>query len=120
MIHHRRRFQVATVETQEEPIEQLTRCTWTLCTGFRFNGFLWLNDAFSEDGAQEYAVILEDKMTQVESVTVSWSTPEHLKETEEGLHTYAQERSPEGFPIWEPVQLTIETPDAHKRCRLCA
>ncbi len=119
MIHEKRRFQVTTVETQEELIEQLTQHSWTLCTGFRFNGFLWLNDAFSEDGAQEYAVILEEKMTQVESITASWCMPEKLKENEETLYTYTEGQPwPEGFPMWLSVQPVIE--EHHARCHLCA
>ena len=31
--------------------------TWTLCTGWRCNGYLWLNDATSKDRAQDYTVM---------------------------------------------------------------
>ena len=121
MIHDKRRFQIKTCESQEELIEQLTQHSWTLCTGFRFDGFLWLNDAFSEDGAQEYAVILEKKMMQVESITVSWSTPEKLKKIEETLSTYTEGQPwPEGFPMWLPAQPVIEPVEQHARCHLCA
>jgi hypothetical protein len=48
--------------------------SWTMCTGFRWRSLLFLNDATSGDGAQEYAVIREgvDGSEQVESLTMSW------------------------------------------------
>lgn len=57
MIHHHRIFCVTAVDSLDELVEKLTQHTWTLYTGFRHGNFLLLNDAFSEDGAQEYAVI---------------------------------------------------------------
>lgn len=56
--------------TPEELAEKLTGSTWTLCTGFELEGVLFLNDSFSEDSAQEYAVIKAGH--QVESITFSW------------------------------------------------
>jgi hypothetical protein len=48
--------------------------SWCLCTGFRVivDGveILALNDAFSEDGAQEFAILRNGE--QAESLTISW------------------------------------------------
>jgi hypothetical protein len=70
MIHHQRTFGVITVQSVGELVDNLTEHTWTLCTGFSFEGLLFLNDSFSEDGAQEYAVVRNGR--QIESLTVSW------------------------------------------------
>jgi len=70
MIHGKRTFHVGAVATPEELAEKLTGSTWTLCTGFELDGVLFLNDSFSEDSAQEYAVIEDGH--QVESITFSW------------------------------------------------
>jgi hypothetical protein len=70
MLHQNRMFGVITVQSVAELVEHLTEHTWTLCTGFSLQGLLFLNDSFSEDGAQEYVVVCEGR--QIESLTVSW------------------------------------------------
>lgn len=58
MMHCKRRWSVAPVATAEELAHMLTERTWTLCSGFSVvghDGYLFLNDATSEDGAGEYA-----------------------------------------------------------------
>ena len=72
MIFGKRTFGVGDIETIEELAERLTETTWTLCTGFRFRRLLFLNDSFTESSAQEYAVIRESDMCQLESITFSW------------------------------------------------
>jgi hypothetical protein len=72
MVHKNRRFNVKGVGSVEELADQITRCTWTLCTGFEFKGYLFLNDSFTEDSAQEYAVVWDGR--QVESITFGWCT----------------------------------------------
>jgi len=69
---HNRTYQITDVPDAAALATKLTEFTWTLCTGFRLGGFLWLNDSTSEDGAQEYAVIREVDKQQVESITASW------------------------------------------------
>jgi hypothetical protein len=56
----------------------LTQCTWTACSGFHLENLLFLNDATSPDGAQEYAVVHEEdgSFYQIESITFSWLTQE--------------------------------------------
>jgi|SRR5215472_11785305 len=88
MMHKQRRHYVGTVETAEQLAEKLTQHTWTLCTGFRLGGFLFLNDSTSEDGAAEWAVVRESDSMQVESITFGWCDQaralELLKQLEAG------------------------------------
>jgi hypothetical protein len=72
MIHDKRGFYITDVSTPEALAEKLTKHSWTLCTGFRFKGYLFLNDSFSEDGAAEYAVVRESDGVGVESITFGW------------------------------------------------
>ena len=78
MVHGERVFSIAKVDTAEELAEKLRPdITWCCCNGFDLDGVLFLNDAFSVDGAQEYAVVILNDDTkclgiQVESITVSW------------------------------------------------
>lgn len=87
MLHERRRFHIADVQSVDELCEKLTRQTWTLCTAFRLRAkgqtLLFLNDSTSEDGAQEYAVFAGKR--QVESVTFGWCTPERAGEIVRGV-----------------------------------
>lgn len=79
MIHHQRVYGVARLPTLAAIVDELTRVsTWTLCSAFEAEGLTLFNDAFSENGAQEYAVFRGDQ--QVESLTVSWMTPAELLE----------------------------------------
>jgi hypothetical protein len=112
MIHTNRHYSVATVETPEELHRWLADHTMTLCTGFRLGETLWLNDSFSENGAQEYAVIRNGR--QIESITVSWCTPDKLLDT---IVRLSEEQDSEDFG---PVSLHLETPEEHRRCPLCA
>ena len=77
MIHRNRTYQVAEdVTSVSDLAERLTQHTWCLCTAFKLvvgggvPELLFLNDSFSEDGAQEYAVVCNGR--QVESITFSW------------------------------------------------
>ena len=86
MMHESRNWQVAVFEgTASEFAHELGRITWTPCQGFQFEGLLYLNDATSPDGAQEYAVIRLSDNRQIESLTVSWMSPEGLLKAVESL-----------------------------------
>lgn len=78
MIHHRRTFAITDVATADELANKLGNHTWCACSGFRLGALLFLNDAFSADGAQEYAVWHEPRAVQIESVTASWMTEAEL------------------------------------------
>jgi hypothetical protein len=86
MIHVKRHYRVVTLATIPELAEKLTRHSWCLCNGFQLAAaaaqgldLLFLNDAFSEDGAQEFAVINRMTGRQVESLTCSWMTTEECE-----------------------------------------
>jgi uncharacterized protein YdiU (UPF0061 family) len=110
MIHSNRRFCVHEVESVGELVENVTQHTWTLCTGLSFEGVLFLNDSFSEDGAQEYAVVRNGR--QIESLTVSWMSRGEAHNTIDAiLHGSAID--------YGPVRFMLDDPDDH-HCLLCA
>ena len=57
MLHSKRTWCIAPVSDAEELARKLTELTWTGCTAFELEGYLFLNDSTSLDGAQEYAVL---------------------------------------------------------------
>jgi len=78
MLHKNRCWRIAEVATLKDLAEKLTQYTWTTCTGFRHEHLLFLNDAFSENGAQEYGVVDVRTGHQIESLTASWMTAERF------------------------------------------
>ena len=113
MIHNKRKYNVDRVDSAAELAEKLKQCTWCLCTGFELEGYLFLNDSFTEDSAQEYAVIRDGR--QLESITFSWCTPEdalaHIKAVLDGRYDdvdYAYDVEPK-----------IEPAAEHEPCPLC-
>jgi hypothetical protein len=111
MLHPQRGFSVTPCATAEALAERLTQHAWTLCTGFEHAGLLFLNDAFSEDGAQEYAIVKAGR--QIESITFSWCTQARALELITGLV------SGELGEDLGPVAPRIDTSIPH-RCALCA
>jgi hypothetical protein len=110
VIHRNRTFTVADVSSAEEVAQKVTEQSWTLCTGFRLCDLLFLNDSFSEDGAQEYAVIRDDR--QVETITFSWTSPARALELIEWLIDG-------GTSDMGPFSPQIDD-SPHHRCPLCA
>ena len=108
MIHRHRRFNVAKIASAEELVAKISSCTWTLCTGFDLQGYLFLNDSFSEDSAQEYAVIKDSR--QVENITFSWCSVE--KATQAILDILRGRTIDTG-----PVSPRLDHPDG--TCSLC-
>jgi hypothetical protein len=96
MMHLTRKWHVGEETHPATPAVKLTEHIWTTCTGFRCNGYLWLNDATSENGAQEYAVVLESDGRQVESVSASWCTADRLLEIIRGIEAGEHE----AFGTW--------------------
>lgn len=70
MLHARRAFQIHEFTDMREVARKLVETTWTLCSGFKCDGLILVNDSTSENGAQEYAVFHGEQ--QIESLTVSW------------------------------------------------
>lgn len=95
---------------------KLAGSSWTLCTGFRFGEYLLLNDATGEDGAQEFAVVHEETLVQVESLTVGWMNEARLFEFLADLKIGAVELVRMGTMRRD----RIETPDEHGTCPHCA
>lgn len=119
-MHHNRVWSVVPVESAEELARMLTKETWCCCNGFQLLGYWFLNDATSEDGAQEYGVVKirgpNDRLLQVESITMSWCS------YEEAL-SYIQRAISGAYDTLDfsrIVDLTVETSEQHKRCPLCA
>lgn len=114
MMHANRVFSVSNVGTAEELADKLTNYSWCLCNGFRLGGLLFLNDATSEDGAGEFAVVEEATRRQVESITFSWcSKDEALKYINDLVG---------GEPGIDMGKISnrIENCSDHERCRFCA
>ena len=123
MLHRNRVWCVSIVETAEELARKLTEHTWTLCTGFCVAGheqYLFLNDAISEDGAAEFAVIRggldSDRHIQIESITFSWCSDVdalgHIRATLRGDYDQS--------PFAHQVSIRLHRPEQHGRCPLCA
>ncbi len=115
MFSHNRAWMIAEATDIDSLAHDLTQKSWTLCQGFRMGGYLFLNDSTSEDGAQEFAVVREDGMQQVESITFGWCSEEraavHL------LNTFAGDYNEQMGTVhaWQ-----IESPYQHGTCYLCA
>jgi hypothetical protein len=114
MIHTKRVFGVQKIPDIKTLANQLFHYTWTGCTGYQLGDYLFLNDSFSPDGAQEFAVhrISDDKFFQIESITiVNWSFSE--KYLEELLSKAMESRL-----IIGSYELQLEDAELH-RCHLC-
>jgi len=117
MWHSKRIWSVMPAENAASLAEQLTQYTWCGCNGFELGGYLFVNDATSADGAQEYGVIRRrgDRYVQIESLTFSWMT------TEKALalirRVLAGEFDNECHAVVAASR--IQTPQEHGRCHLC-
>lgn len=118
MLHKNRKWCVADVDSAEKLAEMLTERTFTLCSGFRYGGYLFLNDSFSEDGAQEYGVIKEATGKQVESITFSWCNYEEAIQliNEVARGDYDSEEWNSGINLAAQIQSS----EQHGTCPLCA
>ena len=115
MIYKSRTFAVQSYTDVPALCHALTDQSWCLCTGFRYGPLVLLNDAFSEDGAAEFAVYDESRGAQIESITVSWCTAEQLEQYISDWLTRVH--TMEGFTTDMP---RIEDAATHQRCRHCA
>ena len=116
MLFPRRDHVVFDVESPEILAEKLTQHSWCGCNGFRLRGYLFLNDSTSPDGAQEFAVVRESDMRQIESITFSWCNQDKARE-------YIERSIAGEFDdvMNSPVDRnTIQSPEAHGRCCHCA
>jgi len=120
MFHKNRVWCVTPVDSADDLARNLTETTWTCCTASELGGYLWLNDATSADGGQEYAVLRKTgpngRPLQVESITFSWcdyaTALEYIQRTlrgEDDANDFAREVSP-----------VLRAPAEHGRCCHCA
>ena len=116
-----RRFAISLRDLPTQLAEWLTERTWTLCTGFAIGNYLFLNDATSEDGGQEYAVVKKpatagEPYLQVESITMSWcSKEEALTYVEKALAG-----GMDGEDFIRVISPRLQSPSEHGRCPHCA
>jgi hypothetical protein len=94
VIHHRRTYDVTAVASTKELAKKLATLTWCGCNGFRHGPLLILNDSFSADGAQEFAVWHEQRGVQVDSITASWMDEQKLLRCIERLLREAADATP--------------------------
>lgn len=120
MMHSTRVWCVSPIESAEELARKLTETTWCCCTGFQLGDYVWLNDASGPDGAQEYGVVHRQKpdgpFRQIESVTISWCSPERVLELIE--RTLRGEFDHSDFA--HEVSPVLQTAEEHGRCPHCA
>ena len=120
MFHSNRRWCISKLRSAEELAGKLTETIWCCCTGFELDGYLWLNDSTSSDGAQEYSVLKLNgpnaKPVQIESITFGWcdevTSLDYIKHTLAGLDDQNSFR--------REVEPILETPETHGRCGHCA
>jgi hypothetical protein len=112
MVHKNRKYTVVRIETAKELAHKLTQYTWCGCNGFLYGDMAFLNDSFSADGAQEYAVFRNGN--QIESITFGWCTEE------EALGFINQLFNGEIGEDMGPTLPLIQSPEEHGRCPLCA
>lgn len=122
MMHNNRRWGLTEVESAEKLAKMLTRNSQTLCSAFFVEGhdkYVFLNDATSEDGALEMAVVMRHpsgSYVQVESITFSWCNPtEALAYIEDALAGKFDANE-----CARPVAPRIDPPKTHQGCRLCS
>jgi hypothetical protein len=120
MMHKARCWALHEVASAEKLARMLVERTWTLCSGFYVHGHgdhVFLNDATSEDGAQEYAVARRsaEGWLQIESFTMSWSDEGRalllIKEILAGEF--------DSVEYAFAVQPRLEMPGRHGCCSLC-
>ena len=120
MLHSKRTWCVTPVSDAEDLARKLTELTWTGCTAFELNGYLFLNDSTSADGAQEFAVLKRpqpgEAFFQIESITFGWCDFEkalgYVRQVLAGEYDEAEYRI--------EVAPRLETAAEHRRCYLCA
>jgi hypothetical protein len=121
MFHKTRTWCVSPIGSAEELAEKLSEHTWTGCTAFELQGYLFLNDSTSADGAQEYAVLKRPAQPggaffQIESITFGWCSQEkgleYVRRILAGEYDQAEYRA--------AVTPRLEIAADHGRCHHCA
>lgn len=119
-VHTKRCWQVSDVDDEGDLVDKLTRHSWTLCTGFRHRGYLFLCDDFTESSAGEWAVVKEETLLQVETITFGWMTKDPVRAL-----SYVRDAVTGRYdqPVWPYGSIhrrQIHTTGEHGTCPLCA
>ena len=117
MWHDIRRFCVADLEYSHDLLNKLKGGpvgTWCLCTGWRLQGWLWLNDSTNENADQEYALVHEATMVQWESLTISWMDRAAIR-----YFTQPSWQDDYSGPYFGRITNKIDAPAEHGRCLHC-
>lgn len=89
MMHTTRAFAIRDILSRDELLALAAKLTggqtYVLCSAWRYEGLLLLNDATSEDGALELAIVRESDGFMLESLTASWMKCESFVEIIDGL-----------------------------------
>lgn len=111
MLHPNRAHQIADRSTVplEAFAQELADHTHVCCQGFRYRNLTLLNDATSEDGVQEFAVIRDDH--HIDYLNCSWNDAEQVAR----LLEFHLSRNDPGYA--EPTSLL---PHPVGDCPLCA
>ncbi len=83
MNHPNRVFSITEVPDLKILAIQMFHDSLSICSGYQLDEFLFLNDSFSEDGKQEFAVlkINDGELIQIETITfLNWSFSYRLLE----------------------------------------
>ena len=123
MLHADRTWVLHEVESAAVLAEKLTSMTWCCCQAFTIAGYtqyVWVNDATSPDGIQEYGLVKLRQMkgygTQLDSVTFGWLNERRALELIEQSVNGEFDQSD-----WAcEVKLTLQTPEEHGTCIHCA
>lgn len=119
MLHRNRVWSVQVADSHESLAYMLTQQTWTGCSAFQLGNYLYANDAFNADGAQEYGVLRTftkpEWLVQVESITFSWCSYEKALELIHQINS-----SQFDSQLLDRVHANrIQTPAEHGSCYLC-
>lgn len=116
MLFKERVWSVTDVKSAKDLARKLTRHTWPLCTGFRLKWYLFLNDSTSENGAQEYAILKDDTLQQIESITFSWCSEKEALTYVQNILEGRYDSSERDSGI---TRKQLQTPKEHGVCSYC-
>ena len=119
MLHKNRRWSVWPADSAEALAKMLVQATWTGCQAFTLGGYLFANDAFSGNGAQEYVVLKPspdgNSLVEIESITFSWCSEERALELIRETLSGKFDANSYGLVDRSRFQPAAE----HKTCYLC-
>jgi hypothetical protein len=120
MLHSQRDWYLQAIGCPENLAYKLAHCTWTGCTAFELEDYIFANDATCADGAQEYAILKPShdgsSLVQIESITFSWCSEERALEMIREI--IAGTFNLQSYGTVDRGRFS--TPSEHGTCYLCA